>query len=121
MELDCLISGEHDWQEEQAARANESCELLVLLNAVEKAERVDRLADNEDIDMATRLTPFHGAQPPAISLYDYLTRIARHAKMSPACFVVALMLIDEACTRCLKGGSIQQAGSAATFSPTAAS
>ncbi|GFH14722.1 cyclin, partial [Haematococcus lacustris] len=113
MELDCLISGEHDWQEEQAARANESCELLthpeeapallkavaqVLLNAVEKAERVDRLTDNEDVDMATRLTPFHGAQPPAISLYDYLTRIARHAKMSPACFVVALMLIDEACT-----------------------
>ncbi|KAL6764348.1 cyclin-domain-containing protein [Haematococcus lacustris] len=114
MELDCLISGEHDWQEEQAARANESCELLthpeeapvllkavaqVLLNAVEKAERVDRLTDNEDVDMATRLTPFHGAQPPAISLYDYLTRIARHAKMSPACFVVALMLIDEACTK----------------------
>lgn len=39
-------------------------------------------------------TEFHGARQPPISIDDYLRRIAKYAKCSPVCFVMAHTYIE---------------------------
>lgn len=40
------------------------------------------------------VTKFHALRPPAISIYDYLTRVAKYSACSPECFVLSLVYID---------------------------
>ena len=40
---------------------------------------------------------FHGKRVPPISLPAYLERIAKYTKVSPACFVVAVIYMDAVC------------------------
>jgi len=51
--------------------------------------RNDHLPDN-----TTGLSKFHALRPPAISIKDYLLRIAKYAACSGECFVLALVYID---------------------------
>lgn len=52
-------------------------------------DRNDQLPDN-----ANGLSKFHALRPPAISIKDYLLRIAKYAACSGECFVLALVYID---------------------------
>jgi len=52
-------------------------------------DRNDRLPVN-----GKAISKFHAQRPPAISIYDYLHRIARYALCSGECFVLALVYID---------------------------
>jgi len=52
-------------------------------------DRNDHLPDN-----ANGLSKFHALRPPAISIKDYLLRIAKYAACSGECFVLALVYID---------------------------
>lgn len=40
------------------------------------------------------LSKFHALRPPAISIKDYLQRVAKYAACSGECFVLALVYID---------------------------
>lgn len=46
-----------------------------------------------------RLSAFHGLRPPPISIEDYVTRIFKYAKCSPACFVHAFAYLDRLARR----------------------
>lgn len=52
-------------------------------------DRNDHLPDNTN-----GLSKFHALRPPAISIKDYLLRIAKYAACSGECFVLALVYID---------------------------
>ena len=51
--------------------------------------RNDNLSINQD-----GITKFHALRPPAISIKDYLERVAKYAACSGECFVLALVFID---------------------------
>lgn len=52
-------------------------------------KRNDQLQDNQ-----ATISKFHALRPPAISIRDYLNRIAKYASCSGECFVLALVYID---------------------------
>lgn len=47
----------------------------------------------------TSLTRFHSRAPPAISVRDYLLRIARYTNVEPVCLLILLHYVDKVCTR----------------------
>jgi len=57
---------------------------------------LNQLCDRNDHlpDSANGLSKFHALRPPAISIKDYLLRIAKYAACSGECFVLALVYID---------------------------
>jgi len=61
--------------------------LACVLNQL--CQRNDRLPINQK-----NVSKFHALRPPAISIKDYLTRIAKYAACSGECFVLALVYID---------------------------
>jgi hypothetical protein len=42
----------------------------------------------------SRVTPFHGLKVPPIAVDEYILRIAKHAKCSPVCFVMAYAYLE---------------------------
>lgn len=50
---------------------------------------------NDRLPMSQKgLSKFHALRPPAISIKDYLQRVAKYAACSGECFVLALVYID---------------------------
>jgi hypothetical protein len=50
---------------------------------------------NDQLQASTKtFTKFHALRPPAISIHDYLARVAKYGGCSGECFVLALVYID---------------------------
>lgn len=67
----------------------------MFLESLEASDMSTTISENsEDRDEEALFIPFQSHQVPAISITDYLVRIARYSQCSEACFIVALIYID---------------------------
>ncbi len=69
-------------------------------------ERHRHLHLQADSPPAQCRTPFHGQRTPPISIAAYLERIAKYAKCSPVCFVMAETYLERLAEVCLRDGCV---------------
>ncbi|CAD8114239.1 unnamed protein product [Paramecium sonneborni] len=60
------------------------CIATILEEIVEETDKLD-----------SQQTPFHASKIPAITLENYLIRIAKYAKCTDECFIIALIYLDK--------------------------